>query len=155
MRTTDTLRGVPGILTEEQVAASGAYLARLQLASGLVPWFTGGHADPWNHVECAMALTVTPFTSTLNWRYGREAPGLRTLANPTISSTGFRVYLMPHRPLASLFPRYLTAKVAGRRTVSWDDSSEGELDILLLSLTSPCFEINKSLYFFFISFEIS
>ena len=24
----------------------------------MIPWFAGGHTDPWNHVEAAMALTV-------------------------------------------------------------------------------------------------
>ena len=24
----------------------------------MIPWFPGGHCDPWNHVECAMALDV-------------------------------------------------------------------------------------------------
>ena len=24
----------------------------------MIPWFPGGHADPWNHVEAAMALDV-------------------------------------------------------------------------------------------------
>ncbi len=24
----------------------------------MIPWFPGGHADPWNHVEAAMALTL-------------------------------------------------------------------------------------------------
>ncbi|MGH9104002.1 MAG: prenyltransferase, partial [Acidimicrobiales bacterium] len=28
----------------------------VQLRSGMIPWFEGGHADPWNHVEAAMAL---------------------------------------------------------------------------------------------------
>lgn len=32
-------------------------IERWQLSSGLIPWFPGGHADPWNHVEAAMALT--------------------------------------------------------------------------------------------------
>lgn len=59
MRVTGVLSGVPGVLTEAEVARSGAHLAGLQLPSGLVPWFDGAHADPWNHVECAMALTVT------------------------------------------------------------------------------------------------
>ena len=35
------------------------HLASLQLPSGQIPWFVGGHCDPWNHVECAMALTIT------------------------------------------------------------------------------------------------
>ena len=30
----------------------------MQLANGMIPWFPGGHADPWNHVEAAMALVV-------------------------------------------------------------------------------------------------
>jgi hypothetical protein len=30
----------------------------VQLSSGMIPWFEGGHADPWNHVEAAMALAV-------------------------------------------------------------------------------------------------
>ncbi|MBW4029584.1 MAG: prenyltransferase [Acidobacteria bacterium] len=59
MRFTPVLGGVPGILSDDEVARSGAYLAELQLPSGLVPWYVGGHADPWNHVECAMALTIT------------------------------------------------------------------------------------------------
>ena len=59
MRATDLLQGVPGILTGAQGAQSGAYLSALQLPTGLVPWFEGGHGDPWNHVECAMALTVS------------------------------------------------------------------------------------------------
>jgi hypothetical protein len=59
VRATHVLQGVPGILTEDQVALSAAYLAQLQLTSGQIPWFVGGHCDPWNHVECAMALTVT------------------------------------------------------------------------------------------------
>ena len=26
--------------------------------TGMIPWFPGGHADPWNHVEAAMALAL-------------------------------------------------------------------------------------------------
>lgn len=33
-------------------------IADWQLPSGMIPWFPGGHADPWNHVEAAMALTL-------------------------------------------------------------------------------------------------
>ncbi len=59
MRAVNVLQGVPGILSEAQVAQSAAHVAALQLPSGLIPWFSGGHSDPWNHVECAMALTIT------------------------------------------------------------------------------------------------
>ena len=50
--------GVPGVLSAEEVVASADHLCSLQLASGQIPWFPGGHCDPWNHVESAMALTV-------------------------------------------------------------------------------------------------
>jgi hypothetical protein len=58
---TFSMAGVPGLLSAKQVAATASQLASLQLASGQVPWFRGGHCDPWNHVEAAMALTVTGF----------------------------------------------------------------------------------------------
>jgi hypothetical protein len=33
-------------------------IAEWQLPNGMIPWFPGGHADPWNHVEAAMALDL-------------------------------------------------------------------------------------------------
>lgn len=30
----------------------------VQLDNGCIPWFDGGHADPWDHVEAAMGLTI-------------------------------------------------------------------------------------------------
>jgi hypothetical protein len=45
-------------LTRDQVAATAAWISSIQLPSGMIPWFPGGHADPWNHVEAAMALAV-------------------------------------------------------------------------------------------------
>ncbi|MEO6571787.1 MAG: prenyltransferase [Ilumatobacteraceae bacterium] len=52
---------VPGVLDRDEVVASGAHLASLQTASGMIPWFPGGHSDPWNHIESAMALDVAGF----------------------------------------------------------------------------------------------
>ena len=49
---------VPGILTATQVLATAQSIAEVQRADGMIPWFPGGHCDPWNHVEAAMALTV-------------------------------------------------------------------------------------------------
>ena len=40
------------------LAATVETIAAVQLPDGMIPWFRGGHADPWNHVEAAMALTV-------------------------------------------------------------------------------------------------
>lgn len=43
-------------LSAAEVAATGAWIAGWQLENGMIPWFPGGHADPWNHVEATMAL---------------------------------------------------------------------------------------------------
>lgn len=51
--------GVPDVLSGAEIAESARYLAALQRPNGMIPWFTGGHCDPWNHVEVAMALTIT------------------------------------------------------------------------------------------------
>jgi hypothetical protein len=40
------------------VGATVDAIAEWQLPTGMIPWFPGGHADPWNHVEAAMALTL-------------------------------------------------------------------------------------------------
>jgi GH15 family glucan-1,4-alpha-glucosidase len=55
------MSGVPGILTSEQIAQTAKQLSTLQVKSGQIPWFPGGHCDPWNHVEAAMALTITGY----------------------------------------------------------------------------------------------
>ena len=48
-------------LSPAEVVATATTIAETQLPSGLIPWFDGGHADPWNHTEAAMALTVGGF----------------------------------------------------------------------------------------------
>jgi hypothetical protein len=49
---------VAGVLTADQVMATARTIAGVQRPDGMIPWFDGGHCDPWNHVEAAMALTV-------------------------------------------------------------------------------------------------
>jgi GH15 family glucan-1,4-alpha-glucosidase len=46
------------VLRAAEVRASAEHLASLQVPSGMIPWHPGGHCDPWNHVESAMALDV-------------------------------------------------------------------------------------------------
>ena len=48
---------VPGILTADQVIVTGRAIAATQQADGSIGW-PDGHVDAWNHVECAMALSV-------------------------------------------------------------------------------------------------
>jgi hypothetical protein len=52
------LPAVPGLLSTADLAATVGTIAAEQLPSGMIPWYRGGHADPWNHVEAAMALAV-------------------------------------------------------------------------------------------------
>jgi hypothetical protein len=55
---TDALPELPGIVSAAQLAQTAAHIAGEQHPDGLIPWFAGHHADPWDHVEGAMALTV-------------------------------------------------------------------------------------------------
>lgn len=49
---------LPGVLSAADLQLTAMQLAGLQLPSGMIPWWPGGHCDPWNHVESAMALDV-------------------------------------------------------------------------------------------------
>ncbi|MBC7633721.1 prenyltransferase [Aeromicrobium sp.] len=49
---------VDGALTEAQARQTADSIARTQLRSGAIPWFVGGHTDPWDHVQGAMALSA-------------------------------------------------------------------------------------------------
>ena len=57
-RAVSTMPGIPDVLSATEIEATSQYLAGLQVASGQIPWWTGGHCDPWNHVEAAMALDL-------------------------------------------------------------------------------------------------
>jgi GH15 family glucan-1,4-alpha-glucosidase len=46
------------VLSRAEIEATVDSIAAVQLPSGMIPWFPGGHCDPWNHVEAAMALAV-------------------------------------------------------------------------------------------------
>lgn len=47
-----------GLPTREQLLRTGESIAAAQEADGAIPWYPGGHTDPWDHVESAMALDV-------------------------------------------------------------------------------------------------
>jgi hypothetical protein len=53
-----TLPHVPGVLSASDLASTVDSIAEHQLANGMIQWFADGHADPWNHVEAAMALAL-------------------------------------------------------------------------------------------------
>ncbi|MGA0894758.1 MAG: prenyltransferase/squalene oxidase repeat-containing protein [Ilumatobacteraceae bacterium] len=51
-----TVPSVDGVITADEIRQTAEHIASLQLPTGMIPWFPGGHCDPWNHVETAMAL---------------------------------------------------------------------------------------------------
>lgn len=52
------LPDLPGLLSADECRATAESIAAWQLPNGMIPWYPGGHADVWNHVEAAMALDV-------------------------------------------------------------------------------------------------
>ncbi len=69
---------VPGILSAAETQATVDAIADWQLPDGMVPWFPGGHADPWNHVEAAMALALggrrTEAERAFDWLRSKQRP---------------------------------------------------------------------------------
>ena len=54
-----SLPNVPNVVSTEELLETAEAIIDWQLPNGMIPWFPGGHSDPWNHVEAAMALAVT------------------------------------------------------------------------------------------------
>ena len=50
--------GATRSLSQIDVTATGESIAAMQEPTGMILWYPGGHADPWNHTEAAMALDV-------------------------------------------------------------------------------------------------
>lgn len=61
---------VEGLISADQVLETAAAIASWQLPNGMIPWFPGGHADPWNHVEAAMALDLAGMHAEAERAYG-------------------------------------------------------------------------------------
>lgn len=60
---------VDGLLTAADLRLSAESIVELQLPNGMIQWYPGGHADPWNHVETAMALSTCGFTEQAELAY--------------------------------------------------------------------------------------
>jgi hypothetical protein len=69
---------VPGVVRAVDLHETVDAIAEWQLPSGMVPWFPGGHADPWNHVEAAMALALggrmAEADRAFDWLVGLQRP---------------------------------------------------------------------------------
>jgi hypothetical protein len=60
---------VAGILTADQLLATGHAIAAAQQKDGAIGW-PDGHVDAWNHVECAMALSACGLRGPARRAYG-------------------------------------------------------------------------------------
>ena len=47
-----------GFFPESLLRPTVHYILQTQLPNGCIPWFSGGKADPWDHIEAAMGLTI-------------------------------------------------------------------------------------------------
>ncbi len=47
-----------GMYPEAFLRKTVDYILSVQTEDGCIPWFTGGKADPWDHIEAAMGLTI-------------------------------------------------------------------------------------------------
>jgi len=68
---------VPGVLTEAEIRATGEAIAAGQQESGAIGW-PDGQVDAWNHVECAMAMSVCglhgPARRAYEWLLAAQRP---------------------------------------------------------------------------------
>ncbi len=47
-----------GLFPHDFLRPTVEFIVQSQQASGEIPWFKGGHSDPWDHVEAAMGLSI-------------------------------------------------------------------------------------------------
>ncbi|GAB3301843.1 prenyltransferase/squalene oxidase repeat-containing protein [Parasphingorhabdus pacifica] len=60
---------VEGVLSVSDARATARSIASVQEESGAVPWFAGGHVDPWDHVEAAMGLATAGLVAEAEGAY--------------------------------------------------------------------------------------
>jgi hypothetical protein len=67
------------VLDGGDLEATADAIEACQLPSGLILWHRGGHADPWNHAEAAMALAAVgrlgPAAMALEWLARNQEKG--------------------------------------------------------------------------------
>ncbi|MGF7237853.1 MAG: hypothetical protein ACQSGP_23265 [Frankia sp.] len=61
-----------------ELKLTAASIAAVQEPSGAIPWFAGDHTDPWDHLECAMALELGGQSDAADaawgWTVGNQRP---------------------------------------------------------------------------------
>jgi hypothetical protein len=161
---------VPSEITQSELLATGESIARLQELSGAIPW-PDGHVDVWDHVECAMALSVCglrePARRAYRWlRETQRADGSwpRSVTGGTVTDAAaeshhaayiavgaWHEYLVTgdERHSLTMWPAVCRAVewVLGLRTsrgeISWERDAAGQPGSF--ALLSGCSSIHQSL----------
>ena len=60
------------------IQSQADFIVSQQLPTGAIPWYRGGTTDPWDHVECAMALDVSGRSGAASLAY----KWMRDIQNP-------------------------------------------------------------------------
>jgi hypothetical protein len=64
--------------TRTLIQKQADFIISQQLPSGAIPWYRGGITDPWDHVECAMALDLAGHSGeagqAYNWMRNTQNP---------------------------------------------------------------------------------
>lgn len=101
--------------------ATARTIAAVQQADGAIPWFAGGHTDPWDHVECVMALNVAGLRDPdlavvarrgLAWLVASQGPDGAWPARTSLDTTGARRVVAGHDHVESNFCAYPAVGVA-------------------------------------------
>ena len=83
----------PACSARPRCARAPSTSRRCSCRSGMIPWFPGGHCDPWNHVESAMALDVAGLHARgrARLRVAGRHPAAATAAGTTTTGPTARV----------------------------------------------------------------
>ncbi|MFB7878779.1 prenyltransferase [Nocardia sp. NPDC056064] len=115
---------VPGVLSARAIRRTGESIAAAQEPDGALPWFTGGHTDPWDHIESAMALTVTGHRDAARAAYIWSA---KTQRDDGSWPTQFRAGAIENHDADTNFCAYLATGVLHAFTVTGDHDFAAEL----------------------------
>jgi len=127
------------------IQSQADFIVSQQLPSGAIPWYQDGITDPWDHVECAMALDFSdrPGEASLAYEWMRDAQNpdgswyfsyLNDKAQDLTKDTNFSTYLA-----TGLWFHYFATRDLAFLRHMWPVVEKG-IDFAL-SLQQPCGEI--------------
>ena len=108
------------------------FILKTQCEDGSIPWFTGGHLDPWDHAEGAMGLTIAG-------HYEEAVAAYNWSANNQLENGAWWAKYVDGEPVMDDDPRYETNFIAYIATGVWHHFLITE-DHFFLERMWPCVE---------------